>query len=83
MKPDGTDRRRIYDVGRGNSWWTAPTWSPDGNRIAIAVWLARDRNGALSTTPNKVLIIDANGVRQHLFDGYTQPIAWQPITRAR
>ena len=72
MRPDGSDRRLLYNEGCCVGLWSPPIWSPDGRWIAFA--------GA--TESDGVVVMDADGRhRRHLHDLLPSALAWQPLAR--
>jgi Tol biopolymer transport system component len=71
MRPDGSDRRRLYDAGCCVGDWHPPIWSPDGRWIAFS--------GATET--DGVVVMDAQGKQRRQLYGFSSVIAWQPVPR--
>jgi Tol biopolymer transport system component len=71
MRPDGSNRRRLYNAGCCVGLWYPPVWSPDGRWISFA--------GA--TESDGVVVMDAaGGHRRQLLD-LPSAVAWQPLAR--
>jgi Tol biopolymer transport system component len=71
MKPDGSDRRRLYSAGCCVGAWSPPVWSPDGRWIAFA--------GA--TESDGVVVMDADGGHRRQLHDLPSAVAWQPLAR--
>jgi Tol biopolymer transport system component len=72
MRPDGSDRRRLYDAGCCVGEWQPPIWSPDGRRVALS--------GA--TESDGVVVMDADGRHRRQLLDLASALAWQPLPRA-
>lgn len=68
MRPDGTDRRRLYHSGCCVGQWSPPVWSPDGNAVAVG-----------GDETNNILVVDTRGHHQHTLAGRGPALAWQPL----
>jgi Tol biopolymer transport system component len=73
MRPDGSDRRRLYDEGCCVGLWQPPIWSPDGRWIAFS--------GA--TESDGVVVMDARGQHRRQLLDLSSALAWQPLPRQR
>jgi dipeptidyl aminopeptidase/acylaminoacyl peptidase len=70
IRPDGSDRA-VVPTPEGLPW--LPSWSPDGSRLAVAIF-------PLSEGPRAIWVMDADGanpVRIAAADNVSQP-AWSP-----
>ncbi len=68
MKPDGTEKRRLYHSGCCVGTWSPPIWSPDGTSIAFSA----DSAGG-------VLVMKSDGTDLRTLSTRPSDVAWQPI----
>jgi dipeptidyl aminopeptidase/acylaminoacyl peptidase len=68
MKPDGTERSRLYQSGCCVQTWSPPIWSPDGTSIAFS-----------ANTAGGVLVMNSDGTHLRTLSPSPSDIAWQPI----
>jgi Tol biopolymer transport system component len=68
MKPDGTERSRLYQSGCCVETWSPPIWSPDGTSIAFS-----------ANTAGGVLVMNSDGTHLRTLSPSPSDIAWQPI----
>ena len=69
MRPDGSDRRLLYDEGCCVGDWNPPIWSPDGRWVAVS--------GATET--DGVVVMDARGEHRRRLLESPSAVAWQPL----
>jgi DNA-binding SARP family transcriptional activator len=78
VNADGSGREVLYEVR--NETVIAPSWSPDGSRLAFAV----SHGTNAPSTPYGVYVMDADGSDlREIFEGtgYAPPPAWTPDGR--
>jgi Tol biopolymer transport system component len=72
MKPDGSERQRLYHSRCCVGTWYPPIWSPDGKAIAVS-----------ADSANGILLMDAQGKHRSRLRGVPSAIAWQGIPQPR
>jgi Tol biopolymer transport system component len=74
MKPDGSEKSRLYRGSCCVWWWSMPAWSADGSRVVLSA----DEHSLDGVRGGGTFVVNADGTRLRKLTSQTAEFDWQP-----